>query len=97
MPPEKVRGTRIVPRRLPQGVAWDLIGGLARVVSCLAAGMAAGFGLARIAVWYAAGEARGGEMLVMGMGALTGAGLGFLVGMVWAFRWLQARRSGPAG
>lgn len=73
----------------------DYLGSLGIVVVCLVLGSGLGLGGAWIALEAATGDARGGELLFLGSVTIAGAGLGFVAGLVVAFRWLKSRRSCP--
>lgn len=66
------------------------------VASCVALGPVLGFGAAMLALAFAEGDARGGEMLLLGVAILAGAGVGLLAGIAWAVLWLRARAVGTA-
>lgn len=73
----------------------DYLGSLGIVVVSLVLGSGFGLGGAWIALETATGDARGGELLFLGLVTIAGAGLGFVAGLILAFRWLKSRRRRP--
>ncbi|TJZ91687.1 hypothetical protein FA743_10350 [Paracoccus gahaiensis] len=73
----------------------DYLGSLGIVVVSLVLGSGLGLGGALIALETATGDTRGGELLFLGLVTIVGAGLGFVAGLVLAFRWLISRRNCP--
>lgn len=76
----------------PPAVLLDLARVFLMAAGGTAAGLAAGSGLGLLALHLIKAEARGGAILLLGLAALVGAGIGLLVGLILAHRWLAASR-----
>ena len=81
--PAGVRGGRVVR---------EVLTCMLIVAVATAVGGATGWGAALLALEMSEGDARGGEMLLLGFSLLGGGALGFVVGLVGALR--HARRRG---
>lgn len=64
---------------------------LVLVIACLVVGAAFGLGTAHLLLQFADGDARGAPFVLIGFAMFVGGGLGFAVGLWWAFRWLRKR------
>lgn len=76
----------------PPAVVLDLARAFLMAAGGTAAGLAAGSSLGLLALHLIRAEARGGAILLLGLVALVGAGIGLIVGLILAHRWLTARR-----
>lgn len=62
------------------------------MAGCTVVGTMLGLGGALIALEFAEGDARGGELLFIGFAIIIGGASGFLVGAGWSALRLQSRR-----
>ena len=77
---------------MPSELASDYLGSLGIIGAAIISGAGLGLWGGMVALEAATGDARGGEMLFLGLVIVAGAGAGFVVGLVLAFRWLRSRR-----
>lgn len=71
---------------------WDMAACALVIGSAVATGLLIGLGIALALLAWSEGDARGGEMLVIGFSALAGAAIGLAAGIVGSIYWLAAKR-----
>ncbi|WP_042249966.1 hypothetical protein [Paracoccus sp. PAMC 22219] len=76
---------------MPSGLASDYLGSLGIVGAAIISGAGLGLYGGMVALEVATGDARGCEMLFLGLVIISSIGASFVVGLVLAFRWLRSR------
>ncbi|SDG26192.1 hypothetical protein [Pelagibacterium luteolum] len=85
-------GLKTIPKADWPRTFWDMAGCALIIGSAAATGLLIGLGVAFALLTWSEGDARGGEMLLIGFSALAGAAIGFATGIVGSIYWLGSRQ-----